>query len=213
MRSFEQEGSKKEVIRDTIVSATKDYIPSPNLIFTLPGKEMIDVELFSAHFPKAIIVGVERNEDDFETILSNPRPNFLPQLTTVKDYSETKVKTTHHDVVFLDYLGPLTQDRREEIKAFVHNPNILHPGRETIVAITLAKANRSGGTEETASFLYDILGSEEEVNNINNIRAIIRNDIGSRTSRVELLEAFQYVNSAGAAPMYFLLYRVIKNIN
>lgn len=211
MKSFEIEGSKKEEIRDLIVSHAKTLLTPPQLIFTLPGKEMLDVKLFSEHFPDTPIIGIEQIPEDFEHILENAPRNLTPYLTSIREYSQSPFKTRHHSIVFLDYLGALTDHKRAEIRNFALNDCLLHPGKETILAITLAKANRSGGLEETLSFVEDLLEPGEDPNTLHNIETIVCSDVQGKGVGVELLECFEYVNSKGAVPMFFILYKICKS--
>lgn len=210
MRSFEIEGSRKEEIRDLIVFHAKTLPTPPHLIFTLPGREMLDVKLFSEHFPETPIIGIEQIPEDFEYILQNVPRNLTPYQTTIREYSQSTPKTRHHSVVFLDYLGALTDNKRTEIRTFVQNDSLLHSNKETILAITLAKANRNGGSEETLSFVEDLLEPGEDPNTLLNIETIVCSDLQTKGVSVELLECFEYVNSKGAMPMFFFLYRIMK---
>ena len=192
-----------------IVETASKYQLDPETIFTLPGREMLDIPVFRQAFPKARIVGVEQSKKDFDIISKYRDPCFTINHTTIQDYVRNQFNTTHHGIVFLDYLGWLDEEKLKDIKDFAANQNIIKSDQKTVLAITLQKSNRKGSefTDALVSRVWQDQDwtREESKNSIESITAAVWVELSKSRPNVILEDYSEYKNNGGV-PMYFMLF-------
>lgn len=210
IKSFEITQGPKQAIRDFLTEEAAK-LPTCHKIFTLPGKEALCVQTFRQKYPNATYRAVERIQKDWNIITSK---GIDCVLGTIQDYANQHTHPTlHHDVIFLDYFSHLNDDVLEGVKLIVGNPNIVHPGKQFLLGITLSKAMRHGKSS-MLDFIKEnvyLTPDESPANTLDMVGSALHNYI--ETSRVEsqfrsiqCLKEVEYQASETSSHMYFFCY-------
>ena len=208
MRSFEKASTSKDELRRLIPDTAKKYGIEPEVIFTLTGKEMLDIPYFISAFPEAEIKTVERNKNDFKEIIKKSKGRVSTLNATIDEYSRFNLKSGHHGIVFLDYLGAMDSIKVSEIKTFIQNSNIIHD-KPTVLAITFQKGNRQGANK-TLDLIKEIRETDEVENSIEAVTSCIWLALLKIKSDVIVEHYIEYKNSHNSVPMYFILLVIDK---
>jgi len=203
MKSFELKSDIKAHLRQLIPNTAKEHNIVPDVIFTLTGKEMLDVPVFLEAFPKANIICIERNKEDFKSIVQQGGVTIFN--TTVSDYASFNLHSPHHGIIFLDYLGGLDQDKLQDIMTFISNPNLVRPDQKTVLALTFQKANRQG-KDRVLDLVKEIWDEGEIVNDIKSATGVMITNLCKISSKVTAVEYLEYKNNNSSSPMYFMLF-------
>lgn len=207
-KSFEIQKGPKQQIRDLLVKHTNN----PQTILTLPGRKMLCVKTFKKAWPKTTIMGIERSTEDWKEISKQ----MFCYNCDIRSYIELqKIKVSHLDLVFLDYFSFLNSSVEDDIKALLRNEYILHPGKQTILGITLMKSMR-GESNQTLNKMKSIFDGE------NRDRSNCLLDVGRYLSHFmidntidypvsfELLENIEYKADKNSSNMYFFCFKIVK---
>jgi len=210
-KAFETNQGPKQECRDLIVKHSKQL--NPKTIFTLPAKQGLCVKTFKKHLKPSTIIGVERDEKDFKIIQDTLNMQCYKSDIRQYVYSQT-LKTNHHDVVFLDYFSFLNMNVIGDINAFINNDNILHPKKQFILAITLAKSMR-GQTEDMLNYMSKVIVDGNQRNADNSLEdveeALLSVLIDSHSNLgIECLVKKEYKAQQQSMPMYFLMFLLTK---
>lgn len=208
MRSFNNVDGIKEEIRELICTSAIDNKISVKRICTLPAKEMLCVKTFKKHFPTASITGLEREKKDFKNICENAVPGLVMENMTIGQFADKSQLTTHYDIVFLDYFGPLNNARLSEVTKFINNKNILHYKKDSIIALTFMKHSRQGRGEvfDLIEESFGLFSGLENSNTVENITGVVMSRLQS--SSITYINSFEYTNNGGV-PMYFILLKLV----
>lgn len=209
-KSFEKTVGEKQSCREVLCEIAKTRIPSVKCIFTLPSKEALCYKTFLRHFPKSTIVGVEKDTKIYEDLMQNPDFTFNVENVSVKEYAEKATRGRHFDVVFLDYFSYLNEDIKNDIKLFVGNDNIVHPGTPFVLGITLLKSSRGG---DFVDIVKDLLWkTSAPKNDLDTVRRALHGYIATELSpeSIELVEAREYKAAAKSSAMYFFVFIINK---
>ena len=203
MKSFELKSDIKAHLRQLIPNTAKEHNIVPDVIFTLTGKEMLDVPVFLEAFPKANIICIERNKEDFKSIVQQGGVTIFN--TTVSDYASFNLHSPHHGIIFLDYLGGLDQDKLQDIMTFISNPNLVRPDQKTVLALTFQKGNRQG-KDRVLDLVKEIWDEGEIVNDIKSATGVMITNLCKIRSKVTAVEYLEYKNNNSSSAMYFMLF-------
>lgn len=206
MKSFESTSPIKDQIRSSIVNTAVLHEISPGVIFTLTGKEMLDIPIFKSTFPEAQIITIERDKKAYEAIIQKSKGRVLPYNCTVSKYANEDKPGPHHGIVYLDYFDCLTKDTLSEIKRFVTNKNLLHD-KPFVLALTFMKAQRSG-KREVQEMCGNIWEPEEVSNSVESVASIVWMELSKLKPSVQLEDYMEYRNGKKGVSMYFILFVV-----
>jgi len=213
IKPFETTEGPKQSCRDLICDVAGSELDQIKKVFTLPSREALCYHTFTKRYPKAKIACVEREQKICETLWDQ---GIDCTKTTVREYcNERKRPEQHHDIVFLDYYSFLSEDILNDVRAFLANDNILHPGKPFVLALTLAKGMRVH-KDATLSALQTYVYDGERTGVQNDLDAVASALTGMIACDfldfrdVRLAEAVEYRASSNSAQMYFVVFVITK---
>jgi hypothetical protein len=203
-KSFETPSPIKDQIRQLIPAFAQANNIDPEVIFTLSGKEMLDVPVFKHVFPRANIRIVERTKGDFEEIVKKSQGQHTVLKGTISEYANFPMMSPHHGIIFLDYFGPLVPEKMKEIRNFITNKNLVHDKKPTLLALTFQK-DRYGSGKETIKLVSEVWEPEEVENSAEGAAAAVWLELCRHKKKVKLEYYTEYRNPGGCQ-MYFIIF-------
>lgn len=212
-KSYEIRKGPKQLCRDLICKHAKDKSITPKKIITLPGENLLCVKTFKKQFPKASILGIERDERAFKIICSKGVNCVNSDISTY--VNSNTLPTAHADIVFLDYYSPLSQSVASDIKTLLNNDNLIHRGKDLILGVTLSKVPRGVkkyATDFVESYLWND-GTPDLKLDLKTVGEAIGGFISIEANGIkggEILEMQEYRAERNSAPMYFYCFLIRK---
>jgi hypothetical protein len=229
------EGPKQEC-RQTFIEAIARHIPEPRNFLMLPSKHAHDAVLVSHRWPKARIIGVERDIAIFEHI-DRTYPNIVPFRGTVGEYLASHIdlfragRLSPFDASFLDYTGqasPANVADVCELAAHFTRPVSLigltftkHPRHEAGSVESMVHTSAFLSEEETygqanwntsLNVANAICGCLEGGMEIPDRRGVVRTvpGIANCLRSLEILHHQEYRSVERSVLMYFIILKVEK---
>lgn len=213
-RSFEIEYGDKQRCRDELINQSKKHNINVKKILTLPGEQALCVKTFKKSYPKANIIGIERDEQIHRVITEEKGIDCLN--CDIREYIHSQtIKSQHHDIVFLDYYSYLNLSVVRDLQAFIKNDNICHKGKEFILGITLSR-NMRVKKDDSIDFMRENLynGRRRLIdNNLDDVCNSVWSFLSSQRNNLEHLSLeykHKYSAQKGSCEMYFMIFRIIK---